>query len=289
MVSSSLSSAGKRVLDNYRNAPIFITAGRLRSDISSVLHSSLRQVVCASRNAVSKRSPCDIVATLLFALAAIAGLTPTLALLIFWDKFLSSWLDDISKYHIFVGALIFGASMASIGAVLTRWNQRTIYDRQLAAKRREQDLTLGPKKQQIAAAFIDEIDAILSELHHEFLKPIENALRAMESRAGKIDVGRARIGHLRRFFDRSPGNVRLFPSTISQGLMRFYAIVEETKLDLDWYSHAIETSINQNVRLMNRTQMIRLLKKILGEIDSSSKSGRTLIEELKKIRDAELL
>jgi hypothetical protein len=39
---------------------------------------------------------------------------------------------------------------------------------------------------------------------------------------------------------------------------------------------------------MNRTQMIRLLKKILGEIDSSSKSGRTLIEELKKIRDAEL-
>jgi hypothetical protein len=121
------------------------------------------------------------------------------------------------------------------------------------------------------------------------LKPIENALRAMESRAGKIDVGRARIGHLRRFFDRSPGNVRLFPSTISQGLMRFYAIVEEMKLDLDWYSHAIETSINQNVRLMNRTQMIRLLKKILGEIDSSSKSGRTLIEELKKIRDAELL
>jgi hypothetical protein len=49
-----------------------------------------------------------------------------------------------------------------------------------------------------------------------------------------------------------------------------YAIVEETKLDLDWYSRAIETSINQNVRLMNPTQMICLLKKILGEIDSSS-------------------
>src|SRR5258706_3821440 len=174
---------------------------------------------------MSKRSPCDIAATLLFALAAIAGLTPTLALLIFWDRFLSSWLDDISKYHIFVGALIFGASMASIGAVLTRWNQRTIYDRQLAAKRREQDLKLGPKKQQIAAAFIDELDAILRELHHEFLKPIENTLRAIGSRAGKSDVGRARIGHLRRDFYRSPGNVRLFPSTISQGLMRFYAIV----------------------------------------------------------------
>jgi hypothetical protein len=52
--------------------------------------------------------------------------------------------------------------------------------------------------------------------------------------------------------------------------MRFYAIVQETKLDLDWYYRAIETSINQNVRLMNRTQMIRLHKKILGEIGSSS-------------------
>jgi hypothetical protein len=70
-----------------------------------------------------------------------------------------------------------------------RGNQRIISNRQIATKRREQELALGPKKQQIASAFIDEIDAILSELHHEFLKPIENALRAMESRAGKIDVG----------------------------------------------------------------------------------------------------
>jgi hypothetical protein len=80
---------------------------------------------------------------------------------------------------------MFAASLALIGAVLTSWNQRIISNRQIATKRREQELALGPKKQQIASAFIDEIDAILSELHHEFLKPIENALRAMESRAGK--------------------------------------------------------------------------------------------------------
>jgi hypothetical protein len=67
-------------------------------------------------------------------------------------------------------------------------------------------------------------------------------------------------------------------------LMRFYGIVEETKLDLDWYSRAIDTSINQKVRLMNPARMIRLLKKILGEIDSASKLGHTLIEALKKIR-----
>jgi hypothetical protein len=251
-------------------------------------------VVRASGNTVTgyttetKSSPCDIAAIVLFAVAATAGLTPTLVLLIFWDRFLGSWLDDMSKYHAFVGALILAASSASIGGVLTKRKQRTIYARQLAANRREQDLTLGAKKQQIAAAFIGEIDAILSELQDEFSKPLDNALRAMESRTGKIELERVRIGHLGRFSDHSPGNARLLPGTISQELARFYAIVEETKLDLDWYSRAIETSINQNVRLMNPTQMIRLLKKILGEIDSSSKLGRTLIEELKKIRDTEL-
>jgi hypothetical protein len=243
----------------------------------------------------AKSSPCNVVATVLFALAAIAGLTPTLALLIFWERFLSSWSDDISKYQTFVGALIFAAGLASAGAALTSWDKRAIYTKQLAAQRREQDLTLGLKRRQIAAAFIGEIDVILSELHHEFLKPIENALRAIESRAGKMEsrtgkfeVEKVRTEHLVRFCDNSPGNVRLFPRTISQGLTRFYTIVEETKLDLDWYSRAIEASVNQNVRLMNPTQMIRLLKKILGEIDSSSKLGRTLIEELKKARDTEL-
>jgi len=155
--------------------------------------------------------------------------------------------------------------------------------RQLAAERREQDLALGLKKQQIASAFIGEIDVILNEVHS--LRPaIENALRAMELSTGKIEVEGLRIGkHLERFFDHSPADVRLFPSTISKGLTRFYAIVEETKLDLDWYSRAIETYANQKVQLMNLTQMIRLLKKIVGKIDSCSKLGRTLIEGLKKI------
>jgi hypothetical protein len=118
----------------------------------------------------TKPSPCEIVATVLFALAAIAGLTPTLALVIFLDRFLSSWLDDISKYQTFVGALVFAASLALIGAALTSWNQRIAYTGQLAVKQREQDLALRLKKQQIAAALIGEIDAILSELHHERLE-----------------------------------------------------------------------------------------------------------------------
>ncbi len=128
--------------------------------------------------------------------------------------------------------------------------------RQLAAERREQDLALG-KKQQIASAFIGEIDVILNEVHS--LRPaIENALRAMELGTGKIEVEGLRIGkHLERFFDHSIADVRLFPSAISKGLTRFYAIVEETKLELDWYSRAIETSANQKVQLMNLTQMIR--------------------------------
>src|SRR5262249_39369534 len=111
--------------------------------------------------AVTNPSPRNIVTTGLFALAAIAGLTPTLALVIFWDRFLSSWLDDISKYHAFVGALMFAASLASVGSALTSWNRRIIHNRQLAAQRREQDLTLGLKKKQMPARPIQGIYEIL--------------------------------------------------------------------------------------------------------------------------------
>jgi hypothetical protein len=82
-------------------------------------------------------------------------------ILIFLDRLRSSWLDDLPKYQTLFGALIFAASLASIGVALRNWNQRMISARQLAAERREEDLALGLKKQQIASAFIGEIDSNL--------------------------------------------------------------------------------------------------------------------------------
>lgn len=181
-----------------------------------------------------------IIATLLFTLAAIAGLVPTLGLLTFSDRF-SSCLDDLSKYQALLGAPILAASLALIGAALTSWNQQVISARQLAVQQREHDQALGLKRQQMASAFIREINVILNELH-EFLTPaIENALRAMESSGEEIEIEGIHIGkHLERLFDSSPTRARLFPEPISHGLMRFYHLVEETKMDLDRYYRAIE-------------------------------------------------
>jgi hypothetical protein len=61
-----------------------------------------------------------IVATVLFALAGIVGLTSALALLTFWYRF-PSWLDDLSKYETLLGALMFAATLALIGAAITSW------------------------------------------------------------------------------------------------------------------------------------------------------------------------
>jgi hypothetical protein len=109
------------------------------------------------------------VATALFALAGIVGLTPALALLTFWHRF-PSWLDDLSKYETLLGTLMFAAALALIGAVLTSWNHRSISNRQIAAERRKQELALRPEKQQIASALIGEIDVIVNKLHHESLR-----------------------------------------------------------------------------------------------------------------------
>jgi hypothetical protein len=228
-----------------------------------------------------------IIATLLFTLAAIAGLVSTLGLLTFSARF-PSCLDDLSKYQTLLGSPILAASLALIGAALTSWSQQIISAKQLAAERREQDQALDLKRQQIVSAFIGEINVVLNELR-EFLRPaIENALHAIESgESGGEEVHGevVRIGkHLGRLFDNSPIRVRLLPKPISGEMMRFYYLIEEMKMDLDWYCRAIEIDLNRKVRIMNPLQLRRLLKQIVTKLNSSDNLGRTLLGELKKIR-----
>jgi hypothetical protein len=228
-----------------------------------------------------------IIATLLFTLAAIAGLVSTLGLLTFSARF-PSCLDDLSKYQTLLGSPILAASLALIGAALTSWSQQIISAKQLAAERREQEQALDLKRQQIVSAFIGEINVVLNELR-EFLRPaIENALHAIESGESggeEVDGEVVRIGkHLGRLFDNSPIRVRLLPKPISGEMMRFHYLIEEMKMDLDWYCRAIEIDLNRKVRIMNPLQLRRLLKQILTKLNSSDNLGRTLLGELNKIR-----
>jgi branched-subunit amino acid transport protein len=228
-----------------------------------------------------------IIANLLFTLAAIA-LVPTLGLLTFWDRF-PACPDDLSKYQTLLGPPILAASLALIGSALTSWNQWMISAKQLGAQRREQDRALSLERQQTASAFIGEIDVILNELH-EFSRPaIEKALRAMESGGEEVDADVVRISkHLGRLFENSPTRVRLLPKPLSGELMRFYYLVEETRMDIDWYCRDIEIYINQKVRIMKLMQLVRLLKQILAKLTSSENLGRTLLGALQKIRDTGL-
>ena len=221
-------------------------------------------------------------------LAAIVGLAiPIVAGILFWHLFSATWSTELPKYQALFGGLtaLFAASLASIAVVLTIGNQRQIANRQLAAQRQEQDLARALTKQQIASAFIGEIEVALDELRHEFLKPVlETALHDLSQLShqspGPIPVGTARI-----YYDSNPGNVGLFPSATSQGLTRFYATLEEIRLDLDWYSTAIDTYTNQEKHIMSYPQMVRLIRKILHEINFCLESGPRLVGELSAIRD----
>jgi hypothetical protein len=225
-----------------------------------------------------------IIATLLFTLAAIAGMVSTLGLLTFSARF-PSCLDDLSKYQTLLGSPILAASLALMGAALTSWSQQIISAKHRAAERREQDQALDLKRQQIVSAFIGEINVILNELR-EFLRPaIENALRVIESGGEGVDDEVVRLGkNLGRLFDNSPIRVRLLPKPISGEMMRFYYLIEEMRMDIDWYCRAIEIDCNRKVRIMNHLQLRRLLKQILVKLNSSDNLGRTLLGELKKIR-----
>jgi hypothetical protein len=229
-----------------------------------------------------------VIANLLFTLAAITGLVPTLGLLTFWDRF-PGCPDDLPKYQTILGSPILAASLALIGAALTSWNQQMISARQLGAQRREQDRALSLERQQIASAFIGEIDIILNEFH-EFLRPaIEKALGVIEAGGEQVEADVVRIDkHLGRLFENSPTRVRLLPKPLSGELMRFYYLVEETRMDIDWYYRDIEIYSNQRVKLMTLMQLARLLKQILAKLNSCDNLGRTLLGELKKIRATDL-
>jgi len=227
-----------------------------------------------------------IVATVLFALAGIVGVTLALTLLPSWYRF-PDWLDDVPKYETLLGAFMFAGSVALLGAVLTSWNQWILSNREVAAERLRQELAIRPRRRQIASEVIGETDVIV--LHHESVRSaIENALRVVETRTGKVaSEGVPVRQHVGRHFDHSPAEFRLLPGNISKELRRFYSIVRETESDLEWYSRASEAYANQGIRLMSPGQMVRLLRKILGNIDSSSRLKRTVVDGLKEIRDTD--
>jgi hypothetical protein len=148
-------------------------------------------------------------------------------------------------------------------------------------------LAIRPEKQQIASALIREIDIIVSDLNRNSLRSsIENALLALETKTEKVEIDGVRR-NAEKLCDRSPVEFILLPSSISKGLMRFYAIARETESDLEWYSRALEAYDNQRVRLMNHGQMIRLLRKVLDKIELLSRLRPTLIEKLKEIQDTD--
>jgi hypothetical protein len=182
------------------------------------------------------------IATTLLLLATLIGLAtgPVVAFLILSHQFPVAWLTELQNYQTLFDTLValFAASLASIGVALTIWNQGQITSKQLAPQRQEQDRSRSLAKQQIASAFIGEIDAArVSRTSARGGTPRSDE-RERETQAGTVNVGK----YFGRFFDSNPENVGLFPSAVSEGLTRFYSTLEEIKLDLDWYTNAIKST-----------------------------------------------
>jgi hypothetical protein len=236
-----------------------------------------------------------VLAAVFFVLAAVAGLaTPALlAFLLSTERVPAPLLGILQQYPVLSGALIalFAASLASIGAALTMWNQRIIAAQQLDAQRQQDTLARALMKKQIASAFIGEIEVILDELRHPGLKPVlVEAKTAIQSRAEEttVQVNTVRIDkHLGYFSTANPGNVGIFPSQISEELTRFYTTLETIRTSTDWYSRAVDLFTAEGKHLMGPRQMLGLLNDIIKNIDFClQQSGPVILRQLREIRDA---
>jgi hypothetical protein len=229
-----------------------------------------------------------VLATAIYLMAAaVAFAAAPIAALLFWQL----WPDELPKYQALFGALIalFAAGLASLGVALTIFNQRRIVDRQLAAQRVEQDRARSHVRQQIASAFIGEIGVIIEELNHEMLQPVlQTTLDDIKATpAGNIRVTTVRIGkRISRYYESNPANVGLFPNRIPEELTRFYSTVEEVKLDLESYCDVVSAYTDQGKAKMSVPQLVYILQKTISNIDLCLKSGSSIIEHLKSIRDA---
>jgi hypothetical protein len=233
-----------------------------------------------------------VLAAVLFVLAAVAGLaTPALlAFLLSTNRVPAPLLGILQQYQVLSGALIalFAASLASIGVALTMWNQRIIAAQQLDAQHQQDALALTITRQQIASAFIGEIEVILDELQHPGVKPVLVAAKTtIESDVGTVLVGTVRIDtHFGKYFDGNPGNVGIFPSRISEGLTRFYTTLETIRMGAGWYSRAVDLHTTEGKLLMTPQQMFALLTEIINRIDFCLQSGPIILQQLREIRDA---
>jgi hypothetical protein len=226
---------------------------------------------------------CDLVFYVLAVIFALA--VPGALGVIFWHQFSATWLTELPKYQALVAGFtaLFTAGLASIGVALTIDNQKQIANRQLEARQREEELARGRKRQQIASAFIGEIEVALDELRHERLKPVlEKALEDLSSEPPHL-TGLVTIGHFGRYYSSAPDNVGLFADAVSEGLTRFYATLEAVRANLDWFF----SSVAEKQHSMNPPAMIYLIKDVIHNIDSCLKTGPILVDKLKTVRDAE--
>lgn len=232
-----------------------------------------------------------VLATVFFVVAAgVAFLAAPAAALVFWLLFPATWPAELPKYQPLFAALValFAAGLASFGVALTIWNRRQIFDKQLAAQRLEQDRSRSLAKQQIASAFVGEIEVIIAELKDPALRlPLEQALYEVENRPlGPNQCVAVSIGKkLSRYYESNPANAGLFPGRVCEALTKFYSTIEEIKFDLDLYCDHGVTVGSEKLHLSNN-QLRDLLRKILSKINICLKSGSSIAENLKLIRDA---
>jgi hypothetical protein len=224
----------------------------------------------------------------MWAIAIVVVLSPLMGLLLFL-YFSPACRRILKEYQTLTGSLValVSAGIALFGVLIAVDNQRQDLDRRLAAERLAAERQSSIKRQQIAGAFIGEINMILATLSDQRLyNRIENViaqLRAAKGVTTTMDIMLRRPGkQLDTFYRSNTVEVGQFKAPLPELLTRFYgdyAVFE----DIGWQVDRIrETGFKDTTASI----LEETLQNELDTLGQLRQVGETLIPHLEAVRDA---
>jgi hypothetical protein len=209
-------------------------------------------------------------------------------LLVFFRFSPTPWRDTLYKYQSVVGSLVtlFAAGLALVGVLMTVSVQKENTDQQLGEQRAAEDRGRAIRRQQIASAFLAEIDLIEARFRtpdwrDTATKALDIVKNIQASGVSATFAVNAPTADYATFFRANVAEVGQFREPIPQNLLLFYgsyiALEENIKFLADAYT--------DNFKHMDAPTVKHLLEGQLTLIGSLQQYGAALIPELQKIVD----
>jgi hypothetical protein len=212
-----------------------------------------------------------------------------ISLLMFFRFSPKPWRETLQDYQSFVGSIItlLAAGLALLGVLITLSAQEVNTGRQFAQQRAMEDRGRAIRRQQIASAFIAEINVIAARFQNPgFRDTVTRALERLKNAqlkdASSVTFAvNAPTADYAVFFRTNSAEVGILPDPLPHNLLLFYGIYLTLEDNIKFLADAYV----DNFKHLDSATLTRLLEGQVTALDSLQGTSAVIIPQLQKIVD----